>query len=93
MSDDFDWDDANRSHIAEHNVTPEEAEQVLANRPVVLSITQHPGPEDRALVVGVTDAGRYLSVVFTARGERFRIVTAFPASPKRKRMFDDIHGR
>ncbi len=25
----FDWDKANRSHIARHKVTPKEAEQVL----------------------------------------------------------------
>ena len=32
----FDWDDANMSHIAEHGVTPEEAVQVLENDPVDL---------------------------------------------------------
>ena len=30
----FDWDHHNIAHIARHGVTPEEAEQVLANDPV-----------------------------------------------------------
>jgi len=30
---DFDWDDANRGHIAAHGITPEEAEQVVQNIP------------------------------------------------------------
>ena len=30
--DGFDWDDGNIDHIAEHGVTPEEAEQALVDR-------------------------------------------------------------
>jgi uncharacterized DUF497 family protein len=30
----FDWDKANLAHIARHNVTPEEVEQVFANGPM-----------------------------------------------------------
>lgn len=33
---DFEWDNANISHVAEHEVEPEEAEQVILNRPVDL---------------------------------------------------------
>jgi len=30
----FQWDQANTGHIAEHEVTPEEAEQVMASDPM-----------------------------------------------------------
>ena len=30
----FDWDNANVGHIAEHDVTPEEAEEVLLGDPL-----------------------------------------------------------
>ncbi|MGA2249927.1 MAG: hypothetical protein ABSG47_05020 [Terracidiphilus sp.] len=33
----FDWDDANIAHLAGHDVKPEEAEQIILNRPVDLS--------------------------------------------------------
>jgi hypothetical protein len=42
----FDWDDENRVHIARHGVTPEEAEQVLANDPLDGGVQAHEG-EDR----------------------------------------------
>lgn len=32
----FEWDDANIAHIAEHDVTPEESEQALLNDPLEL---------------------------------------------------------
>jgi hypothetical protein len=32
----FDWDDANLLHIAQHDVTPEEAEYVLFHDPLDL---------------------------------------------------------
>ena len=48
---DFDWDEANRGHIAQHGVTPDEAEQVIANRPVDTKV-QLRGGEERYLQVG-----------------------------------------
>jgi len=30
----FEWDDANRDHIARHQVSPEEAERVIDNDPL-----------------------------------------------------------
>ena len=34
----FDWDEANVSHVARHKVSPEEAEQVILNDPVDLRV-------------------------------------------------------
>jgi hypothetical protein len=36
MSDEFEWDEDNLCHIAEHDVSPEEAEHVLLHGPVEL---------------------------------------------------------
>jgi uncharacterized DUF497 family protein len=41
----FDWDDANRSHIARHNVLPEEVEQLFLNRPLYLPSYNRNGEE------------------------------------------------
>jgi uncharacterized DUF497 family protein len=64
----FDWDDENRSHIARHDVTPEEAEQVLLNDPIDGGTQDHEG-EERFVEVGMTDAMRILVVITTQRGE------------------------
>ncbi len=76
----FDWDDENTAHIARHDVTPDEAEQVLRNDPVDGGTQDHEG-EQRFVEVGVTDAMRILVVITTMRGELTRVVTAYPAAP------------
>jgi uncharacterized DUF497 family protein len=83
----FSWDDANRSHIAEHGVSPEEAERVVLNNPVDLEVQIRNG-EERTLQVGETDAGRILVVVTTWRDDRIRVITAFPANKKLRALYE-----
>ena len=78
MSDIFDWDDANRSHIARHGVSPEEAEQVLVNNPLDLD-PQHVNDEWRFPSIGLTRPGRWLVVVTTVRGAKTRVLASFDA--------------
>jgi len=79
----FNWDKPNVEHIARHNVTPVEVEQVFANGEKFLASYLRKG-ETRTSVVGTTDAGRTLMVAFTTRRGRIRTITAFDA-PKRFR--------
>jgi uncharacterized DUF497 family protein len=83
----FSWDEANRNHIAEHAVSPEEAEQVVLNEPLDLEV-QIRGGEERTLQVGETDAGRILIVVTTWRGAKVRVVTAFPANKRLRGLYE-----
>jgi len=75
----FDWDAANLGHIARHGVTRDEAEQAIQNDPLDLGTEVIKG-ERRDLSLGATKSGRVLQFVTTMRGERVRVVTAFPAS-------------
>ena len=74
----FDWDEANISHIARHNITPEEVEQVLVNDPVDLG-EQSENTERKFIQVGLTQEARCLAVVTTWRRDRLRVVTAYDA--------------
>jgi len=47
----FDWDDANSTHVARHNVMPKEIEQVFANDPMDLGLQTVDG-EERYVSVG-----------------------------------------
>lgn len=67
--------DANRSHVARHQVTPEEAEQVLEGYPLDIAATSM-GP-------AVQDA--FLIAITTIRGAHRRVITASPAP---RRMID-----
>lgn len=86
----FDWDDANILHIAEHDVLPEEAEQVLLGDPMELDFDKANG-EERWTYVGETNEGRILTGVFTTREKCMRVITAFNPSPSRKRTY--LHWR
>ncbi len=83
----FDWDEANREHIGRHGVTPEEAEQVLASNPLEIESREHQG-ELRTVCLGRTEAGRALLVVYTMRNEKIRIITAYPVSRKKRRLYE-----
>ena len=73
----FDWDDANILHIAEHDVTPEEAEEVVLGDALEKGFDASMMDEERWSYIGETAQGRVLQVVITMRGKRIRVVTGF----------------
>ena len=82
----FDWDAENTKHLAAHKINPAEFEQAMRNDPLELDYDLIDF-EARFRSVGLTDAGRFLLVVWTVRGGKIRAVTAFPASASNKKRF------
>ena len=81
----FDWGIDNVRHLARHRVTPEEAEQAILDENAILIEIESIHGEERTKVLGMTQAGRLLAVIFTfRRGDAIRPVTAYSA-PKRLR--------
>jgi len=77
------WDDWNEEHIAQHNVTPVEVEEVTANRPFTTR-----GRKDRYRVIGQTDAGRLLTVIVAPRGDGATyVLTARDATREERRAY------
>lgn len=76
----FDWDNANLEHIAEHDVTAEEVESALYGITLDIEYQDWHG-EERFAELGATAQGRYLVVWTTWRGNRLRVVTAYDAPP------------
>ena len=74
-----------------HGVEPEEVEEVLSGHPKLLRGPKGNRPgEDIHYALGVTDAGRYLTIVFIRKlDERILIVTARDMTSKERRR----HGR
>lgn len=72
----FDWDGANIGHIAKHDVTPEEAEEVMLGDPLDIEFNVVDG-EERWTYIGETNDGRILWLAITLRGDRMRVITAF----------------
>lgn len=82
----FHWDQGNTRHVARHRIMPQEAEQVLGNDPLVVQF-QARGNEERLLVLGQTDAGRLLAVIYTERNDRIRVVTAYPMTKRLEKIY------
>lgn len=90
---DFDWDDANVEHIADHSVTPTEAEDAILDPARLFTADRSTPTERRRGVIGATDAGRILFVSYTIRRGAYRVVTAFDASNAQKRRYRHEKGR
>ena len=82
----FDWDGANLQHLAGHDVTQAEFEEVMYNDPILFDYLDLAG-EDRWTGLGSTKDLRVLVVAFTIRQGRIRAVTAFNAGKKQVREF------
>lgn len=74
----FDWDDGNfTKNSQKHNVTSNECEQIFFNQPIIVSEdVKHSQNEPRYYVLGQTDLGRMLFLVFTPRGNLIRVISA-----------------
>ncbi len=78
------WSDESEVHIAKHNVTPAEVEEVVNTRPR----WEHPGAEESVLVYGQTTAGRYLLVVLAESADgRWYVATGRGLTPTETRTF------
>jgi uncharacterized protein len=73
----FDWDESNTAKNWErHRVTPEEAEDVFFQEPLVVSgDTRHSSSEKRYRAIGRTSRGRLLFVAFTVRRKLIRVIS------------------
>ena len=85
---DFRWNDWNEEHVGNHGVSPEEAEYVVrrAKSPFPRSIG-----DDKLLVWGRGNGGRYLQVVFIFdNDETAYIIHARLLNDKEKRRYKRI---
>lgn len=77
----FDWDDENLNHLRRHNISREEAEQVV-NNGITEYDYQEINYEERFVVVGLTNRGRVLTLVLTDREGLTRPITGWDATAK-----------
>jgi len=84
------WTDADVEHIARHDITPEDVEEVIASRPLWRRGRRHRQTGRISIyALGRTDAGRYLFVVLSPLGRgRARCVTAREMDTRTRRFYD-----
>jgi uncharacterized protein len=85
----FDWNEANIEHIAEHDVTPDEAEEVFSDEDNVLDEDiEHSIVEKRFLIIGKTEKGRLLYQIFTRRGDKIRVISSRDINKKEVHLYE-----
>jgi uncharacterized DUF497 family protein len=85
----FEWDQGNiEKNWLSHAVTPQEAEQVFFNRPLMVAHDKaHSQVEKRYFVLGQTDRNRLLFIAFTVRKRRIRVISARDMNRKERKVY------
>lgn len=82
----FIWDSWNQEHIARHDVEPYEAEETMAD-PGRVKVNTHGIGEEKRGLIGKTEEGRYLVVIYTKREDGFYVITARDAEEDEKKWY------
>ena len=87
----FEWDEHNINKLARHDVSCDEAESFFDNPRLEEPRTVN--GEARIVALGVTDAGRPLTVVYCLRRDSIRVVTAYKTKRKYRRVYEQAIGK
>jgi uncharacterized DUF497 family protein len=87
----FEWNPKKaRTNLRKHGVSFDEATTVFLD---VFSLTgddpDHSEGEDRYITFGISSAGRLLVIAHTDRNERIRIISARPATPLERKLYEE----
>lgn len=88
--DNFDWDGGNRTKNMKHGVLCEEVESIFYGQKLLFAgrIVDPPQDEWRGLVLGQSDAGRRLALIFTRRGDKLRPISCRPMGIGERRLYE-----
>jgi uncharacterized protein len=82
----FDWDADNLQHIARHGINPREAEEAVSIEPLETDVQPHEN-EERVLCFGRTKSGRLLTILYTERRGKIRVVTAYEMTKAQQKTY------
>ena len=88
----FQWDAGNRDkNWLKHKVSNSECEQIFFNQPIIVTRDlKHSDRENRFYVLGQTDLGRKLFVVFTIRNKEIRVISARDMSRNERELYRNL---
>lgn len=86
----FVWDEGNIDKNLKHKVTNREAEEVFESNPIfIFQDVKHSLLEERNMIWGVTKKVRKLSIFFTIRNDKIRIISARDMHKKERREYEE----
>jgi hypothetical protein len=85
----FEWDRGNSGkNEKKHGVTDRESEEIFFNQPLLVSRSEKGHSETRYAALGKTYGSRLLTVVFTVRSGKIRVISARPMSRKERELYE-----
>lgn len=84
----FDWDAGNRAKCEKHGVSIETIEDLFARPLAIVPDEGHSQAERRFRVIGRTESGRFVFVVFTLRNTLIRPIGARYMHAKEVRTYE-----
>jgi len=85
----FEWDENKaRRNVEEHGVTFEKAAEAFFD-PFYQMGDALVNDEQRDFIMGYSLAQRLLLVIYTERGERTRIISAWPATRSERKLYEE----
>lgn len=86
----FNWDRGNiKKNWLKHQVTPKECEEVFFNNPPIIFYDKpHLEKEIRFVVLGQTNKQHLLTIVFSVRKNKIRIISAREMSRKERKTYE-----
>jgi uncharacterized DUF497 family protein len=84
----YEWDPAKaRRNLQKHGVDLADAVAVFEDE-YALTLEDPSSEEPRWVSVGLDHLGRVLVVVYTWRGDKIRLISARPATPRERRQYE-----
>ncbi len=86
----FEWDeDKGKLNQKKHGVSFEEAASIF-NDPLSINFDdpEHSLEENRYIIIGLSNQGRYLFVSHTERDDKIRLISARLVTPKERRNYE-----
>lgn len=80
----FDWDANNTDHVSKHGIEPFEVEDAMTD-PDRIGVDVH--DRGKRGIIGRTEEGRPVFVVYVVRDRAYRVITARDLTPGEKHMF------
>ena len=83
----FEWDDHNIEHIARHGVEFWEVEEAFEDDDLLTSDAYNFKTERRYGIIGATESGRILLIIYTLRKGKIRTIRAQDADDSQRRRY------
>ena len=90
-TDNFDWDKGNLTKNLKHAISPGEIESIFWQPSYLFAgkIVEPLHDEWRGFILGRTDTGRLMALIFTRRGEKLRPISCRAMRPNERRLYEE----